>query len=41
MKILVSDDLLIGVRKALMLEITEFKLKQGLISLANALEQRL
>lgn len=40
-KILVSDDLLIGVRKTLMLEITEFKLKQGLISVANAIEQRL
>lgn len=27
--------------KALMLEVTEFKLKQGLISLTNAIEQRL
>lgn len=34
-------DWLIDVRKTFMLEITEFKLTQELISLTNAIEQRL
>jgi len=41
LKYLSLMDLLPDVRTTLMLEITEFKLKQGQISLTNAIEQRL